>query len=54
MVVAMNTRKIIDWLIGQIGVTSISSAPVERAERRELDPGWTSTPNAPPGIPDAA
>ncbi len=54
MVVATNTRKIIEWLKGQIGVSSISSAPVERADRRDLSSGWTTDPNAPPGIPEAA
>lgn len=36
MVVATNTRKIIAWLIDQIGVSSISTAPVERARRRDF------------------
>ncbi|WP_288785623.1 hypothetical protein [uncultured Microbacterium sp.] len=49
MVVATNTRKIIAWLIDQIGVSSISTAPVERTRRRDLTHGWTTAPaNAPP------
>ena len=36
-------------LIDQIGVSSISTAPVERTRRRDLTHGWTTAPaNAPP------
>ncbi|WP_281653369.1 hypothetical protein [Microbacterium aurum] len=44
MVVATNTRKIIAWLIDQIGVSSISTAPVARTRRRDLTHGWTTAP----------
>ncbi|WP_141920272.1 hypothetical protein [Microbacterium lacticum] len=49
MAVATNTRNIIAWLIDQIGVSSISTALVERTRRRDLTHGWTTAPaNAPP------
>lgn len=49
MMAATNTRKIIAWLHAQVGVSSISSAPVRRERRRERTRGWTTQEaNAPP------
>ena len=51
MVAATNVRKIIAWLHAQIGVTSISSAPVRRQRRREVTRGYSVfEANAPPAI----
>ena len=53
MVAATNVRKIIAWLHEQVGVSTISSAPVRRARRREVTKGWSIRPNAPPLAADA-
>lgn len=41
IVAAVNTRKIIDWLHDQVGVTPLSSAPVETVRRRDRTIGYT-------------
>ena len=51
MVVATNTRKIIDWLLDNVENPTITTTPAKRARRRELTRGWTTTlPNGPPTI----
>lgn len=53
MVAATNVRKIIAWLHEQVGISTISTAPVRHARRRDLTKGWSVVPNAPPLSADA-